>query len=131
MNQHAFLTDEWFAAVKELVTAAGNLEVPPALAALSVNVVIEMPDGTEKPAALVDMVLRSGHLRSAATTMYLETPLARKLFIDGDNMAGLFAFMSGDMRVEGDVSMMGVIQGEAPSPKMRALAEKIREVTGP
>src|SRR5690242_12294428 len=38
MNQHAFLTDEWFAAVKELVTAAGNLEVPPALAALSVNV---------------------------------------------------------------------------------------------
>ena len=54
----AFLSDEWFAKVAELTAAAGNLNVPPVLAGLALNVT-----ATGLPQGNVDMcnrILRDG-----------------------------------------------------------------------
>jgi hypothetical protein len=129
MEKVEFLSEKWFSAVKQLAESLGDLKVPPALGELVWNIVIQMPDGKERNVSMQRMVFCAGCVADAPMTMFVEEALARKLFIDGDTQAGLLAFMSGDMRLEGDVSMITVLQTEQPSHEMNALGDKIREIT--
>ena len=53
--------------------------------------------------------------------------VAKKLFVDGDQAAGMQAFMSGQIKVEGDMSkLMAMGQGGGTDP---AIAAKIKEIT--
>jgi hypothetical protein len=129
MTKSKFLSDEWLARVKELADSMGDLKIPPKLSALIWNITVEMADGTQRELSMQRMVFRAGASPEGLMTMFMDEVLARKLFIDGDTQAGLFAFMSGDMRIEGDVSMITVLQSEQPSAEMGVLGEKIKELT--
>ncbi|MFI7965275.1 SCP-2 sterol transfer family protein, partial [Acinetobacter baumannii] len=41
----AFLTDDWFATVEKLTAEAGDLNLPPALANLAINLVVTDASG--------------------------------------------------------------------------------------
>ena len=41
----AFLTDDWFATVEKLTAEAGDLNLPPALAGLAINLVVSDASG--------------------------------------------------------------------------------------
>jgi len=126
-----FLSPEWFDAVSRLAAEFGDLDIPPPLRGLVWNLVIDMPDGSEKPVSMRETVLRPGHADNAVVTMFLEAPLAHQMFVEGNSQAGLMAFMCGDLRLEGDVSMINVMQMIQPSARMTALADKVRELTTP
>lgn len=125
----AFLSDEWFAKVSELTAAAGNLNVPPVLAGLALNVT-----ATGLPQGNVDLSLNGGnfekgHAASAATKLTLPADLLRKIFLEGDAAAGMQGFMSGQIKVEGDMSKLMALQTARPSAEQKDLFKKVLALT--
>lgn len=125
----AFLSQEWFAKVDQLTAAAGDLNVPASLANLVLNVT-----ATGAPEGNVDMALNGGkfergHNASAGTKLILPADLLRKIFLEGDAAAGMQGFMSGQIKVEGDMSKLMAMQSARPSEQQKALFKQILGLT--
>lgn len=123
-----FLSDEWFAKVGELRAAAGDVEAPAALADLVINITVET-DAGERKMALAAGMIEEGHQDGAPTTMILPGDLAKRIFIDGDQSAGMQGFMSGQIRIEGDMSKLMALQTARPSDAQQALMKQIQDIT--
>lgn len=123
-----FLSDEWFAKVKELTEDAGDIEVPGALKSLTINLNVATADGT-KNVHLTAGQFAQGSASDAPVTVNLPAEVAKKIFVDLDPQAGMQAFMSGQMRVEGDVTKLMVLQTVQPSADLRDLLEDIKDIT--
>ena len=93
-----FLSDEWFAKVKEIRDGAGDVETPAALADLVINITVS-GDGGDKEMALVGGMIEEGHHADAPTTMILPADLAKRIFIEGDQSAGMQGFKIGRAHV--------------------------------
>lgn len=124
-----FLSDEWFAKVKELRDAAGNVEAPAALADLVINISVTGAAGGDKAMALAGGMIEEGHQAGAPTTMILPVDLAKRIFIDGDQSAGMQGFMSGQIRIEGDMSKLMALQSARPTDAQKALMSQIQAIT--
>lgn len=124
-----FMSDEWFAKVKELRDAAGNVEAPAALADLVINITVTGAAGGDKAMALAAGMIEEGHQSDAPTTMILPSDLAKRIFIDGDQSAGMQGFMSGQIRIEGDMSKLMALQTARPSDAQQALMGQIQAIT--
>ena len=46
--RYSFLSDEWFTKVDELIAAAGDLQIPPEMKVVEVNVTVTSPAGETK-----------------------------------------------------------------------------------
>jgi putative sterol carrier protein len=51
------------------------------------------------------------------------------MFIEGNQQAAMQAFMSGQIKVEGDMSKLMSMQGGAPTPEATAFQEKLAAIT--
>lgn len=122
-----FLSDEWFAKVDELRAEAGDIEAPAALADLVINITIS--GDNEQQMALVGGMIEKGHKDGAPTTMILPADLAKRIFIEGDQSAGMQGFMSGQIRIEGDMSKLMALQTAQPTASQVELMKKIAAIT--
>jgi putative sterol carrier protein len=52
-----------------------------------------------------------------------------KIFIEQDQSAGMQAFMSGKLKVEGDMSKMMALQSIQPTESQKKLQEMVKEIT--
>lgn len=123
-----FMSEGWFAMVKTLRDEAGSLDVPPALADLIINVTVN-GDAGDKAMALVAGMLEEDHHADAPTTMILPADLAKRIFIEGDQSAGMQGFMTGQIRIEGDMSKLMALQTAQPSAAQAELLKKIAAQT--
>ena len=123
-----FLSNEWFAKVKELTDDAGEIEIPGPLKDLTFNMTVTLDGGEEKKIHMHAGVFGEGH-KDAPVTVIVPQDLAKKIFIEGDQQAGMQAFMSGQMRVEGDVTKLMVLQSVQPSDDMKDLMAEIKGIT--
>src|SRR5699024_8222057 len=123
-----FLSDEWFAKVAELRAEAGDVEVPAALADLAININVDTNAG-EKKLALVGGMNEDVDVDGARTTMSVPADLAQKNLIEGYQSADMLGFMSGQIRIEGDMSKLMALQTVQPSAVQTALLNKIQEIT--
>lgn len=124
-----FLSDEWFAKVEELKAAAGAVEVPPALADLVINITVAGTEWGNRDMSLKGGSIEKGHAAGAPTKMTLPADLARRLFIENDQSAGMQGFMSGQIKIEGDMSKLMAMQTAQPSAGQKALQKQILEAT--
>ncbi len=124
----AFLSPEWFSAVDTLVAAAGDLKIPAAMRAAEINLTITSPRG-EVRAYVKDGQLHQGHRDGAPTSITLEEPLARAVFVDADTAAGIQAFIGGQLVATGDLKPLVALQMEEPSVEQKALAKRIAAIT--
>lgn len=124
-----FLSDEWFAKVKELTADAGEIDVPGPLKGLTINLNVTTADGATKSVHLTGGQFAQGSASDAPVTVSLPADVAKKIFIDLDPQAGMQAFMSGQMRVDGDVTKLMVLQSVQPSEQLRDLLDDIKEMT--
>lgn len=124
-----FLSDEWFDKVLELKDAAGDLNVPTALHDLVLNVVVTDTEWGDREISLNAGNLDKGHHQNAPTKLTLPVDLAHRLFIDNDQSAGMQGFMSGQIKVEGDMSKLMAMQTVQPSDEQKALQKQILEIT--
>jgi hypothetical protein len=123
-----FLSDEWFAKVKEITEDAGELEIPGPLKDLTFNLTVSMEDGSEKKVHMNAGQFGQGH-KDAPVTILLPGDVARKIFIEQDQQAGMQAFMSGQMRVEGDVTKLMMLQTVPLSDDLKDLMTDIKDIT--
>jgi putative sterol carrier protein len=124
-----FLSDEWFSKVKELSEDAGELNIPGPLKDLTINLNVTLADNSIKNVHLAGGQFAQGTKAGAPVTVSLPADIAKKIFIDMDQQAGMQAFMSGQMRVEGDVTKLMVLQTVQPSPDLRDLLEDVKDIT--
>ena len=124
-----FLSDEWFKKVKELTDDAGDIEIPAALKDLTFNLSVTQPDGSEKKVHMKGGQFGDGHKGDAPVTVSVPADIAKKIFLDGDQQAGMQAFMSGQMRVEGDVTKLMVLQSVQPTDDLKDLMTDIKDIT--
>jgi hypothetical protein len=125
---YVFLSDEWFTKVDELIAAAGDLQIPPAMKEVEVNVTVTSPGG-DVPLAMKDGLFTRGHRPGVATTLTLSADLARKIFVDGDTAAGMQAFFEGAIKVDGDLAKLVAMQTVEPSEPQKRLTRQIASIT--
>lgn len=124
-----FMTDAWFTEVEKLIAAAGDLQAPPAIQDLVLNVTVTGTSEGDKNMAIVGGKFTRGHNASAPTKMILPADLAKRIFIENDQSAGMQGFMSGQIKIEGDMSKLMVMQTVQPSAPQKALQAQIKSVT--
>ena len=117
----SFLSDAWFDKVVELTAAAGDLNLPPALAGIVLNMVVT---GTEN--GNVEMAINGGKLEkglnaSATTKLTMNADVLKKVFLEFDMSAAMQAFMSGQIKAEGDMTKLITLQTARPSAEQKAL----------
>ena len=131
MTKHVFLSDEWFAAVKELVEQLGA--AAPTQAELMTNITVTgTPFGDERRmhVGATDGKGEWGldHVPDADVTLTTDYETAREVFVSGDPMAGMQAFMAGKVKIQGDMAKLMAAQG-AGAGGNAALQEAIQGVT--
>ncbi len=125
----AFLTNEWFDEVTSLTEKAGDLNLPPALAGLALNMqVTDTPDGTVNLALDGGKIVK-GNTDAAKTTLTLDAETLRKVFLEFDMPAAMNAFMTGKIKVQGDMSQLMALQSARPSAEQKNLFQQILGMT--
>lgn len=125
----AFLTDDWFATVEQLTADAGELNLPPALANLAINLVVTNTDGSNTELALEGGKIQKGLSEHAKTTLNMDAETLRKVFLEFDMAAAMQAFMTGKIKVQGDMSQLMALQTAQPSKEQKTLFKTILEHT--
>ncbi|HET7720147.1 MAG TPA: SCP2 sterol-binding domain-containing protein [Acidimicrobiales bacterium] len=121
---HEFLSDDWFAAVSAL-------EAPPTPAAMqgvTINMVVTRPDG-DIEAHMGDGKITKGLADGAQTTITVPFDTAKALFVKRDQQAAMQAFMSGQIKVTGDMTKLMAAGTTPPSPEAEAFGQQILELT--
>ena len=123
-----FLTDEWFTQVEQMGQEAGELNLPPALANMIVNLKVSDSD-KDIEANFADGLLHRGLSSDATTILLLDRAILQSIITDFDTNEIMGAFMGGKIRVEGDMSQLMAVQTARPSTEQKELYKNIKSMT--
>jgi hypothetical protein len=123
MGRYRFLSDEWFDAVEALRDNAPA--APGEIADIAVNMVVTGgPDG-DRTLHFAGGRFDRGLVPGAPTTVTVPHRVARSLLVDLDPGVAITAFMTGEIRVDGDLNRLMELQqsvGATLSPTVEHLA---------
>lgn len=126
---HVFLSDDWFEAVEVLRDEAP--EPAAAMRELTLNIVVAGgPDG-DREVHMAGGQFERGLTDGAPTKLTVPYEVAKAMFIDGNQQAAMQAFMSGQIKVEGDMTKLMAMQAGAgaPSAEQQAFQAKLKDLT--
>lgn len=133
---HPFLSDEWITEAKAIRDKyAGQSTVKPP--AIKMNQVItDVPFGESTVKTYVDttsgeMVMEKGELPDAEVTVTTDYATAKAIFVNQDQAAGMQAFMSGKIKVAGDMTKLMSMQSAPADEIANKVAAEIKEITEP
>lgn len=128
-TKQVFLSDKWFLMVGHLTSAAENLNIPPNIASLIVNLsVTGAREGVVKM-CLNGGLIEQGHNSNGHITMTLPPDLVRRIFVELDQSAMVQGFMSGQIKFEGGMSKLIAMQSARQSDAQTELYKKIMALT--
>lgn len=122
-----FLTQSWFDAVARLNQEVGELNLPPNLAELTINVTVK----SENPTLLHLQAgkINQHHIQNTDATIYIDQDTLNQIIHDNSVDTALEAFMTGKIFIEGDMSKVMALQSARPSQEQKALYKQIKEMT--
>lgn len=123
-----FLTDTWFEQVEKMGNEAGELNLPPALDNMVINLKVT-DDEQVIESNFANGLLHKGLNSEATTTLLLDHKTLQSIITDFDMNEIMGAFMSGKIRVEGDMSQLMALQTARPSDEQKALFKDIKSMT--
>ena len=124
-----FLSEAWMTEIEKL-----REEAPPAggpMADLILNITVTGgPDG-EVEAHVNKGQFERGHNAEAPTGITVPYDVAKDIFVNGNQAAGMQAFMAGQIKVEGDMTKLMALQagGANATPEQQAFQKKMQEIT--
>ena len=134
---YQFLSQEWMDAAKE-IRAKYSAEAAKVTTVIKMNQVItDVPFGdgtvhTYMDTSSGDVVMELGVLDDADLTITTDYATAQKLFVDQDPAAGMQAFMSGRIKVQGDMMKMMAMQTAMPADEAaKQIAQEVKDITAP
>ncbi len=130
-GKHAFLSDGWIIAVEAIVAEHGGAHGGGANTVVNL-VVTDTPFGEDKQFHMgtVDgaAIMGGGHREVADVTLTADYVTTKEVFVAGNPQAGMQAFMSGKIKVQGDMSkLMAQQAGGGPNPDMQAAIQAVTE----
>jgi hypothetical protein len=134
MAKHDFLSPEWVEAARTIY-ARHQSSAEPSLVALKMNLIVEnVPFAAAHFQAHLDTSagvaeVEVGHVADPDLTVTLPYDLAKAVFIEGNAQAGAEGFMTGIVRVDGDVTKLLAFQQQPPSHAQAEIANEIRAIT--
>lgn len=124
-----FLTKPWFEEVEKLTQNAGDLNLPPAVKNLTMNLkVSDTPEG-EVLVSFYDGNIHKGLKDDAKTTLSLDADTLRSVIFERDMNKAMEAFMAGKIKVEGDMGQLMAIQTTSTSPEQKQLFKDILSIS--
>lgn len=123
-----FLTDEWFAKAEQIAKDTGELNLSPALADMNINLKVTDDQG-DVEANYSQGYLHKGFNDNATTTLILDRDTLQSLISGFDVNEVMGAFMSGKIRVEGDMSQLMALQTAKPSSEQKQLFKQVYAMT--
>jgi hypothetical protein len=131
-----FLSDEWVAAAREIQAEyAGKGTPPPAEARINLTI-NEVPAEVSDAdiAASMDttggsLELDLGNFEDADAGITVAYDTAKALIVDGNQQAMMQAFMSGKVKITGDMTKVLALQAGAPDETALAIQQRIRDIT--
>ena len=134
MAKYPFLSDEWMDAAKAIREEYKGKGAPAAHVVKMNQIITDVPFGEGTINAHMDtssgeMEMDTGHLDAADVTVTLDYETAKAIFVEGNPQAGMQAFMSGKIKVAGDMTKLMAMQGGAADPVAEELAQKIAAIT--
>ncbi len=134
MAKYAFLSDEWMDAAKAIREEYKGKGAPAAHIVKMNQIITDVPFGEGTIEAHMDtssgeMEMDTGHIEGADVTVTLDYVTAKAIFVEGNPQAGMQAFMSGKIKVAGDMTKLMAMQSGAADPVAEELAGKIAEIT--
>ena len=73
--------------------------------------------------------IKKGLSSNAKTTLNMDGETLRKVFLEFDMAAAMQAFMTGKIKVQGDMSQLMALQTAKPSQEQKDLFKKVLEQT--
>ena len=132
---HEFLSDDWMEAVKAIRDKYAD-QAAPVPYKIRMNQVISGAPFGEGADILIymdttdgTMVMEKGALDEPEVTVSTDWETARKIFVDQDQAAGMQAFMSGKIKVQGDMTKLMAMQSGPVDPSAAEVAKQIAEIT--
>jgi hypothetical protein len=134
MATYEFLSDEWLDEARS-IRAEFDGKGATIEHAIRMNLVIgAVPFGEGTVLAHVDtssgeLVLDTGHIEPIDLKVTLDYEVAKAILVEGNPQAGLQAFMSGKIKVEGDIAKLMALQTATPDPAAAEIAARILAIT--
>jgi len=124
-----FLSDGWFTQA-EKIQAEVNPPVPAAIKDLKINMQVTGGPSGDVAFRMDNGKMVKGHAADAPTKLVIPFDTARAMLIDQNQQAVMSAFMSGQIRVEGDMAkLMQMQMAGPPSPEAQKVSQLIKEMT--
>jgi hypothetical protein len=134
MATYQFLSDQWLDEARSIRAEydgkGGTIEH-----SIRMNLVIgAVPFGPGEVLAHVDtssgeLVLDTGHIDPVDLKVSLDYDVAKAILVEGNPQAGIQAFMSGKIKVEGDIAKLLALQSMSPDPTAAEIAARILAMT--
>jgi hypothetical protein len=134
MATYQFLSDEWLVEARS-IRAEFDGKGATIDHSIRMNLVIAaVPFGEGTVEAHVDtstgeLVLDTGHIDPVDLKVSLDYDVAKAILVEGNPQAGMQAFMSGKIKVEGDIAKLLALQSMAPDPTAAEIASRILAMT--
>jgi len=133
---HTFLSPDWIDAAFVLYEEyVDRVPVPDQTIVIN-QVITETPFGADPIEMHLDTTegfprIGRGHLDTADVTLTTDYQTARDLFVAGDQQVAMQAFMTGKIRLEGDVAKVLAMQAGAVtrSDLEEEIAQRLRDLT--
>ncbi len=124
-----FLSDDWFAEAKKIREELNPPAPTGAAADLKLNIVVTGGPSGDKEIHSAGGEFGEGLIDDAPTKLTVPYDVAKKVFIERDQQAGMQAFMQGQIKVEGDMSKLMAMQTVQPSAEETAVLDRIAAIT--
>jgi hypothetical protein len=130
---YPFLSDEWVAEARAIRAEFPGATAVPHVVRMNL-VVTGVPFGDGSVDAHLDtssgeMELDKGHIDPADLKVTVDYVTAKAILVEGNPQAGMQAFMSGKIKVEGDIAKLMALQSMTPDPSAAEIAARIMAMT--
>lgn len=131
----AFLSEEWIAAAREIRARHEGAATALTLEARINLQITEVPFASEPIESYLEIAqgrleLELGTLEAPDCTVTTDYVTARSLLVDQDPTAAMQAFMSGRIKVQGDIMKLMAMQTSVPDDAVaQQVAAEIRQIT--
>lgn len=122
-----FLSQVWFDEVAKLNEQAGDLNLAPTLDSVLLNAKVTGDGGADLH--LKQGKIYQGLIDSAISTVSIDSHTLGQIIGSGDVNIAIEAFMTGKIRVDGDMTQIMTLQSAKPSQEQKALYKQILALT--
>lgn len=132
---HPFLSDDWMDAARAIRTKYEDQTAEVSQSIRINQIITEVPFGDGTILSYIDtssgrLEMELGELDEPDAVVTTDYATAKAMFVDQDPAAGMQAFMSGKIKVQGDMMKLMAMQTAMPADETaQKVAEEIRSIT--